>query len=725
MSRTAIRCPAPAGVTLTRDEHGVPHVHADSLEGAHWGMGYGHAMDRSLQMLMMRILGQGRASELLSSDDEMLEVDRFFRRMNWSGAMEAQVRALAPETRAWCDRYCDGINARLSRRMPLELRLLGVRYEPWRIEDCVLLSRMMGYLTLAQSQAEVERLFVEMVQAGVDDERLRSLFPNIPELHAPEGYGRELLEKVRLGERVVPEALIWASPMPRMMASNNWVVAPRRSASGHAVMANDPHLETNRLPNVWCEQAFVIEGPPRIEVACATVPGLPAPLVGRNRNLAWGATYTFMDAVDSWIEQVEDGKYRRGDQWLEFETRTETIRRKGKDPVEVVVHSNEHGVVDGDPAQAGYLLCTRWSSADSGSRSLDAAAHMWTAATVADGMDAVGRIETAWNWVLADGDGNIGYQMSGLMPQRREGVSGFVPRPGWNDEDDWQGFVPPEQLPRVMNPSQGYIVTANQDLNDLGVADPINMPMGDYRARRIADLIEASAPLSRSDHTRIHMDVWSIQAEAFMEHLRPLLPETEAGQRLAGWDLEYGPDSAGAPLFEAWYRQLYVEVFGRGGLGEQVLRHLQDGTGVFIDFYQNFDRVLLAESSPWLGERSRNEVYRSAFDSVADQPKARWGDRNQISLDHMLFGGKLPRWLGFDKGPIALRGGRATPHQGQVYRSGNRATSFAPSLRIIADMGETVLHTALAGGPSDRRWSRFYASDLTRWQEGQTKVLEP
>ncbi|MCA9709151.1 MAG: penicillin acylase family protein, partial [Myxococcales bacterium] len=173
--RRPLRAPTPPGVTLERDEHGIPHVRAETLDGALWGMGYCHARDRGLQMSLMRILGQGRASELLAATDEMLEVDRFFRRMGWTGAMQQQLRILDAPTTALLQRYCEGVDARLLRRPPLELRLLRVRPEPWRIEHCMLLSRMMGYLTLAQSQAEVERLLVQLVQAGVDDERLRAL----------------------------------------------------------------------------------------------------------------------------------------------------------------------------------------------------------------------------------------------------------------------------------------------------------------------------------------------------------------------------------------------------------------------------------------------------------------------------------------------------------------------------------------------------------------------
>ena len=120
--------PASTGVKLSRDDHGIPHIRAKDLRGAYWGMGYCHARDRGLQILLMRILGQGRAAELLADNDETVEVDRFFRRMNWAGGAEEEAHKVDPETTALCAAYCDGVDAGLAKRVPWELRML--RYRP-------------------------------------------------------------------------------------------------------------------------------------------------------------------------------------------------------------------------------------------------------------------------------------------------------------------------------------------------------------------------------------------------------------------------------------------------------------------------------------------------------------------------------------------------------------------------------------------------------------------
>jgi len=721
--RDRIDCPAPNRVYLHRSEDGVPHidVRSDELYKVSWAMGYCHALDRGLAMLLMRILANGRASELLDASDEMLEVDRFFRRMGWTNDTRVELEQLDEPTRTLVHAYCDGVNTRFGESVPWELRVLGVVPEPWTPQDSVTLSRMIGYVTLAQSQAEMERLIVEMVQAGVDEPRLRELFPSMDET-----WDRALIEKVTLGERIVPAAVRWLGAIPRAMASNNWVVSGSKSASGKPMLANDPHLEVNRLPAVWYELVCEWGEPDARQYALmATMPGLPAPLLARTADLSWGATYTFMDGVDSWVEECRGGKRRRGDDWVSFETRTEVIERKGKAPFTETFYECEHGVLDGDPNIDGFYLATRWAPGRSGSGSLTAAAKMWGAHTVVDGMAALAGIESSWNWVLADREGHIGYQMSGLMPRRREGVSGLLPLAGWDPANDWQGFIDPVDLPRAYDPADGIFVTANQDLNEYGRVDPINLPMGDYRARRIREMLEESRRMGISTHAHIQNDVFSIQAREMMAILGPLLPDDEAGRAFAAWDGCYDVASTGAVVFERWYAAVLRLVFGAGGFGVDVVDHLLGKTGIFIDFYQNFDTILRSEASAWLAGRDRDALFREAYASIAGADESTWGEQQTMTLSNIFFASKLPGWLGFDRGPVSLQGGRATPHQGQIYRSGDRVTSFAPSYRLITDMAEHTAHTCLAGGPSDRRTSKFYCSELDDWLAGRYKILRP
>jgi penicillin amidase len=733
---------------LFRDENGVGHVTADTEAGIYYGMGCWHATDRGMQMLLTRIIGRGRASEMLIANEQTLELDKLFRRLNFTAGAEVAIASMDPRVRALCQAYCDGANSVLAEDVPWELRLLGCKPEPWTIADTLLISRMAGYVSLAQSQGDVERLLVEMVQAGVKRGLLEELFPGLLN-----ELDEDLVRGVTLTERLIPRGVLWNTGLPTFKASNSWVIAASKTASGAPMLANDPHLEINRLPNVWYEIA--LDGPAGWAVGF-TMPGIPALIAGRTKDLAWGVTYAFADATDSWIERCRDRKVlREGGEWKPISRRVEEIRRKNDSPITIAIDESDHGVIDGDAFVDGDYLATRWAPASSGPKSLAAMMDLLHARDVERGMERVGQMETAWNWVLADRAGNIGYQMSGLIPRRREGVRGFVPLPGWESRNDWCGFLAPEELPRCTNPACGFLVTANSDLNHLAheknakppsafeigaaagtplgglasvssdAAQPSNMTMASYRFDRITQLVERGSDFTVDDFRVMQYDLFSTQAQRFMEILKPLLPNTEQGRMLRDWDCSYRADSRGAYLFERVYEGLQQEVFGENGLGRGVTEALASDTGIFGDFYGNFDRVLLSEQTAWFGNESRDVIYRRVLSKALDTRIKTHGEHQQITLTHLLFQGKLPRWLGFDIGPMPLVGSRATIHQGQVFSIAGRTTSFGPSFHMVTDLAEDAIHTNVVGGPSDRRFSRWYRSEVANWQRGELKRVAP
>ena len=733
MGNGAISIPGRAGeVRIERDDSGVPHITASELNDAHSGLGFCHARDRALQMLLVRIVGRGQVCEHLRDTDESFAVDRFFRSLGLERDLETEEAALPDRTRAALEAYCHGVNCYFARSsIPWELRLLGYRIknDPWTIADIFLTAKVVGYVALAQSQAEMERFIIECVQNGVPRDKLEELLPG-----QLGGLDESLIRQVNVNERVVPEALKWASALPRAKASNNWVIAGSKTESGKPILCNDPHLEVNRLPPIWYEAVMRwCKGGPERYAMGATMPGIPGVIVGRTPDVAWGVTYAFMDCFDSWIEDCRDGKYRRGEGWIPFRVRKEIICRQRRRPVEICFYSNEHGVLEGDPHVPGYYLTTRWSCGrQTSAQTLEVGLDMLEATTVEQGRGLLGNLNnSAWCWVLADRAGNIGFQMSGRMPLRRAGVSGLVPLPGWDPANDWQGFARPEDLPRGLNPPEGFIVTANHDLNDCGKVHPQNLPSAPYRAERIRQILSQEMRFSMEHMKSLQFDLYSTQAERFMTIIKPLLPAFEkthgdATRILASWDLSYKSDSQGAFLFERVYRTLIDEVFmneQQAGFGQEVMTRLWEETSVLADFYWNFDRVLLAEKSAWFNGLTREEIYtRVLAKALATQPQP-YGQRRRVMLKHLLFGGKLPRWLGFDRGPVTLPGSRGTVHQGQIYRFGGRNTTFGPSLRTITDLAEDELHTTLPGGPSDRCWSKWYANGIEDWLLGRYKKL--
>ncbi|MBN2223669.1 MAG: penicillin acylase family protein [Deltaproteobacteria bacterium] len=709
-------------VTIKRIAGGVPHISADHQIDLYWGLGYMHGTDRQLSMWLVKLIGQGRASEKLKADEELIAADKYMRWISLGGYAKQEIKKFSTETKAVLNAYCDGINRAVADSgVPFEFKLVGYKPEPWTPEDTVLMSMITAFIGLTQSQGDMEKLIIQMIQEGVSIEKLMELLPS---MESPKKELIDVIKKTNLVNPMVPESVKWLSVLTRFSASNNWAVSPARTKSKTAILCGDPHIEINRLPALWYE-AVMVSGD--FSIMGATLPGLPAVVLGRSNNIAWSVTYGFMDTIDYFIEDVVDKKCLRGKKRVPFVVREEVIRPKKKPPITMKFYESDNGVLEGEPNTDGYWLSFSWSARRGTiAQSMDSILKVHRAKNVKEALDRFsGMTYAAFNWVVADNAGNIGYQMSGSFPKRKKGTSGLLPYFGWDSSQQWKGIVPPSNYPRAYNPPEGYVATANEDFSHLSKVPVQNLPMGAYRGDRIRELLKKHTPLDVEAMKKIQYDLYSLQAQYFMKIIKPLLPDTGNGRILRDWDLRYDTGSLGATLFERVYAELLKIVFGRFGIGTDVIDYALVETGLFNDYYDNFDRILLAKKSLWFGEKTRQEIYKQAIDTALKKRAVPYGKTHKILMANLFFGGKLPRILGFDFGPIELPGNRATIVQGQIFKSAGRLTTFAPSYRLIADLGETAIHTNIPGGPSDRRYSPYYTSDIRSWQSGAYKILKP
>ena len=710
---------AEGDIRIGRNEHGIPEITANTTPDLMQGLGWVHANDRQIQTLLTRMLLQGRCAELLKPDDSLIAIDSYMRRMNFLPDPQVQLAQLSPETRKALDAYVSGFNAWMADNGPVfEFGILGYRHpEAYAAVDCLRLGKAFGFLGLVDTQAEMEKMLVAMIQKGMATDQLRELCP-----YLIDPIDVELIEQITLAPPLVPAAVAWRHRLPRFNASNSWAVAGRHTRSGFPILCADPHLEVNRLPNVWQE---VVLRQPGNSLMGVSIPGIPGLIIGRNSHLAWGATYAYMDMLDYRIERCRDGLYYRPDGWRPFTIREEEIKVKNRSSIHIRVFENENGLLEGDPYANGYYLVLGWSGATGcGARDVDTLIKVMDVKRVGTAMALFRRVEAvAMNWVFADTSGNIGYQMSGRHFKRPEGLSGLLPLAAWDKRFDAQGYNDPQDLPSVFNPPEGFIVTANQDLNYLGRSQPINLCMGSYRADRIVQLLESGSDLDVVYMQNMQYDLYSLQAERLMKIIDPLLPNTDNARILKKWDLRYHADSKGAMLFESVYRAIINVVFGDHGFGRDVVAHIFSETSLFNDYYANLDPILEKRSSAWFGDQTQDAVIKKGIEEGLRVEPMAYGRTRSITMAHLLFGGRLPLILGFDRGPLALPGSRATITQGQIFKHAGRLTTFSPTYRFITDLATDEAHTNLAGGPSDRPFSKWYLSDLKNWYEGNYKVL--
>ena len=706
-------------IRIDRNSHGVPHIRAANREDLYFGLGHMHARDRMVQLMTYRAVARGRASEYFAGTTDLIELDKHMRWLHLNKDATEEMEKLQPEIRSIMQAYCGGINAYIeNHRRRLEFLLTGYTPEPWTPEDSLVTARATSYIGLAQAQGDAEKFIIQLIRAGISKEKIRELFPGIQE-----EIDAELIQSITLERPTVPSHL-WSGLLPRFSGSNNWVVSGEMTKSGAPVMASDPHMEINRLPPLWYEMVGELAESSIIGI---TLPGLPVVIFGRNDHLAWSNTYGFVDMIDYFVEECRDGQYRYDGEWRQFEKREERLDPKGKKPIDLTFYENEHGVLEGDPTEPGRYLCMAF------------AGRTGTGADIFNVMLSVDEIRTVreaqrrfrkipippFNWLFADGDGDIGYQMSGCVPKRPDGVSGLLPVPGWDPTYDWQGYEDPEHLPSCYNPEAGYIATANNNLNDMGEADPINLAMAPYRVDRINELLQEQDRYGFTDFKRMQYDVYSRQAERLMQVIQPLLPDDHPNARLLSeWDRLYLKDSMGATVFESVYRELIATVFGEYGIGEDAVRHLMDETSVFANFFGYFDDILCNEGAEWFDGVNRTTVLGEAVERGIDVKPKPYGKTRKFDVENVFFGGRLPGFLGFDMNNRSLPGSRATIPQMQIVTMLNREVAVGPSYRMIVEIDRPGIWSNLPGGPSDNRFSRWYKSDFDNWERGFYKRLE-
>ena len=563
-----IRLAGPgAAIEVLRDKDGVPHIFAETDRDAYFALGFVHAQDRLFHMEMTRRIPAGRLSELVGENG--LRIDRFMRTLGIAPRAEQSLAALSPEVRAAIDAYSAGVNAWLAQRsgaLPPEFVMLRHEPEPWRPVDSVMWGAFMALQLTGNWRQELLRA---RLAETLDADTLAMLFPPYPGDAPVTAETRAALFRTlpldRLEAQLPDEA-------KQTTASNNWVVAGARSASGKPMLANDTHLGFS-APIIWY---MVRIETPELAVTGATVPGVPFVVLGHNRRIAWGLSTTNGDLQDIFIERLDPDdptRYLTPDGPMPFRQRTETIRVRGGDNVTLTVRETRHGPVLSDLiddagalAGDGHVLSLAASFLNGKNRTAEAVYRLNRAQDWSSFAAALRHWQgPQQNILYADVDGNVGFIAPGRIPVRKTG-NGFMPAPGWTGSHDWTGFVPFDELPRVFNPARGVIVNANNRITAPGYRHFISREWeAPFRAQRIEDMLGASQKHSAQDFAAMQADTLSLAAR----ELVPVLLRTEpanararqAVDMLAAWDGRMNKTEAAPLIFAAWTLELSQALF--------------------------------------------------------------------------------------------------------------------------------------------------------------------
>ncbi|MDB4896917.1 MAG: penicillin amidase [Firmicutes bacterium] len=607
--------PAPehdAAVDIFRDSLGVPHIKASCANDAFFGQGFAHAEDRLWQMDCDRRRAQGRWAEYAGPAG--VASDRLMRRLRLAETARRDYAQATPETRAMLDAYAAGVNAFLAGtdRLPAEYALLGARPEAWEPWHGLALYKgrhvVMGVWEAKLFRARLVRQvglarMLALYPYGRPDELL--VLPPDTTYDGPAGVALD-----ELAEAVA--ALDWLKDEDG--GSNNWVVAGSRTASGKPLLAGDPHRAVD-VPNVYYQNHIACD---TFDATGLSFPGLPAlPHFGHNGRVAWCITHAQADTQDLFVERFDPenpSRYLFQGEWRDAEVRREIIQVRGAAPVAVDITVTHHGgVVAGNPAD-GCAITMRYTATLAENPGWNCLLPMLTARSCAE-LDGVmcDWVDPVNNLLSTDVDGNIAYRMRGLLPMRPL-ANAWLPVPGWTGEHEWQGMVPYAELPHLVNPACGYIVTANNRIVGADYPHYISISYSaDFRARRIVERLRHATGLTPADMAAIHADVLSLPALQFLRLLGRVQPRTAAGAQakalLQKWNGQILAESAAAAIYNLMREELTGAVLrpllgpleptayqlaGRGGPALVTTFRQR-----IFDLVERDDRSLLADGANW------------------------------------------------------------------------------------------------------------------------------
>lgn len=786
-----------APVTVSRDDLGIPDIYAESVADLFFAQGYVHAQDRFWEMDVRRHITSGRLSEMFG--ETQVPTDAFLRTLGWRKIAEEEVPMLSERSRLILDSYANGVNAYIDERsgaeLSLEYAVLGLQNpdyepEPWVPADSVAWIKALAWDLRSNMEDEIYRA-VMAGSVGVDE--TEKLFPPYPYAeHRPivEGGGvvngvfeqdatttttaaaasaspaitRELLDVKRVSDLLEP----WLGPTGPGIGSNSWVISGDKTTTGKPLLANDPHLAP-AMPSLWYQAGLHCATKTEdcnYDVSGWTMSGLPGIFIGHNDAIAWGFTNLGPDVTDLVLQKVEGDSYLLDGQQVPMTTRQEVIEVAGGDPVTITVRETVDGPVISDVADIDTYTAVGATApvpapGSTASREVPpprgdgyAVALRWTALEPSTMFDAVDVLNTAQDWeefragaalfgapaqnlIYADREGNIGYQAPGVIPIR-EGYDGKWPIPGWDSRYQWKGTIPFTALPSVLNPTEGWIVTANQAVTgpDYPFFITDDWSYG-ARSQRIVDLIEeATADGTSIDANRMR----SIQMDSvndlavFLAPRLAELPTTEATADavalLDGWDFTQGTDSAPAAFFNAVWRQMVTRMFDaaadteliRSGGGDrywQVIENIWDSPDDFwwddrtVDGVQTRDETLQASMSAAVDELTQT--------LGGDAASWRWGALHTLLLQNQTLGdsGVGPIEAIFNRGPVETAGGESTVNATGWTPVDGYEVDWVPSMRQVIDLSDFDASTWVnLTGASGHAYNAHYADQVDAWLSG-------
>ena len=746
-------------VRVVRDEKGMAYIYASNMNDLIRAQGYVTAQDRIFQMELTRLFASGRISELVGPKGK--QSDMFMRTMGFSRQAKRHEKLLDKKTRLFFQNYVDGINSWIAagRSMPIEFAVAGIKPSPWTIAESMAILYFMGWSSAANIETEI---IAQMLVEKLGEKKAREIFPiNVNPDDPFAGVRPDSTKTSRDSspERVVDQALLSflrGIEKPLRIGSNNWTTSGALSKSGKPIVANDPHLDARILPGPWYPCGLIL---PQGRAIGVTLPGFPGMVVGRTDHVAVGVTNAYGDTQDLYIETEDpasQGRYLEGSQSIPFKVIKEKLKIKdgkaqgGFRDETFTIRLTRRGPVITDifpGLKSKKVITSRWAPFETMYPFLGMD-DLMKARSVEEVRAVVQKVTPVMlNFVFADKEGHIGWQVSGRLPVRVRG-DGTVPLTVTDDEDDWAGWVPLEMMPGDIDPQKGWLGSCNH----MTVSSSYPYYYTSYispswRYRRLKEMLDKPAKKTLDDHWKLQRDTTNVMARQIAPVIANALileAETkELGEILRKWDFRDTMDHPAPLVFHRVYERFAVDVFN-DELGEELCRAM---IGNWYFWQERLQQLILAGDSEWFDDintpnkEGRDDLFVRAAKEVLKEAKAakekdpenwRWGKNHQLKLITPLFrGGIVSSFLGAGTHP--MDGSGETLYRASYVPGEPENVTLTASLRMVADLGDKdKIAAVLPGGVSGRQFTRhfddqaesFLKGDKLYWWFSDKKIAE-
>jgi penicillin amidase len=751
-------------VTIHWDEYGVPHLFADNEADLYYGFGYVHAQDRLWQMTISQLAAEGRFAEFFGP--ELIEFDKYQRTLGiWEVAGRILEEEITEKELQFLQAYSDGVNAYIrqnNNKLPVQFALAEMHPLEWTPRHSIAIVRLMGWELNLSWWSEVTYNYLKnKLPADTFEELLLSWDASSPTtLDDTESIGLSTAALLPMLEMEFKKRELLEIEGSHV-GSNAWVVDGSRTPTGYPMLAGDPHLGLD-MPGKWYEIHLNLSGK---NVSGVTVAGIPGVVLGQNDQMAWSFTNIMADDTDFFLEiaddedrgrYVVDSTYAGQVAYAPFEIVREVIKVKGQEAELYEYRKTKHGPVITDmyPNQAlvgDQLIAMQWTGHQL-SNELRTMYEINWAEDFQDFKDALSHFGVpGQNFMYGDRAGNIAMFSTARLPIRTGNK--VTLRRGWVPEDDWQGFIPIEEMPHIINPEKGWIANANNKITTENYPHYIaTFWEPPSRIERITTTLAPDTMVTVDDMIALQNDSYS----SFAATLTPIILEIIKSQSeydfslpvsyLENWDFQYSESSTAASIFDVFFLKFtentLKDEFGEAAYQNFVVHELipvRTMTALIQDSSALFDDVTTPqiESRKDMILQSMQDAILFLSDSLGSEPfEWRWEQLHTITFEPPLFGmaaddPNAPKALSMivdnvlSKGPFSVEGHGMSVNNGQYKWDSPFEMTLGASVRRIVDLSDlSATRSVLPTGQSGNPLSDHYGDQTSKWLNKQYRIFE-